>query len=581
MSLLKKVGIIVLFLGLIWSCNRAEYECKDCIIQYAASDPKQLTPFNATDPTAIAIFNHLFQTLIHYDYQSNELVPVLAKALPVIKSSFDGRVAVQFEIHEAAKWDDGTPITGEDVAFSIKVIKSPFTDNQYLKSRFRLIERLDINKDNPKLFSVIFSEPTMMIESLFTELYILPKQVYDEKGLLDDYNVFEFFYKSEFELQDDRLIEFGAAYNGTTFQKDKVVGSGPYRLRSWESNTRVVLERKENWWGKGLDPENQWFQANLKELVFEIVDNPYTGYRMLKRGYIDAMNEMPLIPFAKNWTPDSSDFRKDYHVLTAPTYAYDYIGLNMKSPKLMDLNVRQALAHLMDINRLIDKACYGMADEVRSFTHPTLTHLQDTSLQPYLFNIALADSLLELAGWTDLDSNGIREKVIQIDSTEEVVPLRLTINYNIGNNRRKVACESLQQSAKVVGIEIIIKPLELASLLENLKTHQFELYVGGWVASPKLSDPKEIWHTESANGGSNYVFFGNTESDKVIDTIRKEINPQKRAALYRQLHRMIHQEIPYIFLISQQKRIAVSKKFSGVYSCGTYPGFWSPGFVYE
>lgn len=581
MSLLKKIGIITLFLGLIWSCNRAEYECKDCIVQYAASDPKQLTPFNATDPTATAIFNHIFQTLIHYDYKTNELLPVLAKALPIIKTRIDGKVEARFEIHEDAKWDDGKPITGEDVAFSLKVVKNPFTDNQYLKTRFQLIERIDINKENPKVFSVVFSEPTMMVETLFTELYILPKQVYDAKGLLDDYNVFEFFYKSASELQDDKLIEFGTAYNGTVFQKDKVVGSGAYRLRSWESNTRVVLERKENWWAKGLNQENQWFQANLKELVFEIVDNPYTGYRMLKRGYIDAMNEMPLLPFAKNWIPDSSDFRKDYHVLTAPTYAYDYIGLNMNSSKLADLNVRQALAHLMNINQLIEKACYGLADEVRSFTHPTLVNLQDTTLEPYRFDLELADSLLESAGWIDLDSNGIREKAVQTDSTEEIVTLSLVINYNTGNTRRKIACELLQQSAKAVGIEIIIEPLELASLLENLKTHQFELYVGGWVASPKLSDPKEIWHTESANGGSNYVFFGNTESDKVIDNIRREMNPQKRAALYRQLHRMIHQEIPYIFLISQQKRIAVSKKFTNVSSCGTYPGFWSPEFLYE
>ena len=119
----------------------------------------------------------------------------------------------------------------------------------------------------------------------------------------------------------------------------------------------------------------------------------------------------------------------------------------------------------------------------------------------------------------------------------------------------------------------------MVSLLENLKTHQFELYVGGWVASPKLSNPKEIWHTESANGGSNYVFFGNKESDRIVDAIHQEMDSKKRAALYRQLHRIIYNEIPYIFLISQQKRIVIDKKFENIYSCGMNPGYWSPGFM--
>ncbi|MFK7946024.1 MAG: ABC transporter substrate-binding protein [Saprospiraceae bacterium] len=579
--MLRKIGIVILFLGVIWSCNRAEYKCEDCVVQYAASDPKQLTPFNATDPTASIIFNHIFQTLIHFDYQTNQLIPVLAKTLPTIKTTKDGKIEVQFEIHETANWDDGTAITGEDVAFSLKVIKCPFTDNQYLKTQFSIIERINISKDNPKRFSIIFSEPTMMVENLLTDLYILPKQIYDSEGLLNTYSVFELSYKSESELQDEKLIEFGELYNSTKFQKEIVNGSGAYRLATWNSNTRVILERKENWWGKNLNQNNQWFQANLKELVFEILDDSYDGYKMLRREHIDVMNDMPIVKFAQNWYPDSSDYRQKYHVFTAPTYAYDYIGINLKSPKLSDINVRQALAHLMDIDKLIDEACYGFADKVMSFTHPSLEELQNTTLQPYEYNLIWADSLLNLAGWQDLDSNGVREKVFVIDSVEEVINFRLIINYNIGNERRKIACELLQEAAAKIGVEIVVEPLELVSLLENLKTNQFDLYVGGWVASPKLSDPKEIWHTESANGGSNYVYFGNEESDEVIDEMRQEMNPKKRAGLYCQLHQMIHNEIPYIFLISQQKRIVIDKKFQHVYGCGMNPGYWTPGFTYE
>ena len=116
-------------------------------------------------------------------------------------------------------------------------------------------------------------------------------------------------------------------------------------------------------------------------------------------------------------------------------------------------------------------------------------------------------------------------------------------------------------------------------MLDNLKKHDFELYVGGWVASPKLADPKNIWHSEAANGGSNYGYFGNEKSDKIVEAIRKEMNPKKQAALYKELHWIIHKEIPYIFLISQHQRIVVDKRFKNVYGSGMSPGYWAAGFV--
>jgi ABC-type transport system substrate-binding protein len=205
--------------------------------------------------------------------------------------------------------------------------------------------------------------------------------------------------------------------------------------------------------------------------------------------------------------------------------------------------------------------------------------LVNPKIKPYQFNVALADSLLTKAGWLDLDSNGVREKVIVTDSLEEIVELNLIMNYNTGNDRRRITCELLQQAAAEVGVKIVIEPLELVNLLDNLKQHAFELYVGGWVTSPKLADPKNIWHSESANGGSNYVYFGNEKSDKIVEAIRREMNPKKQAALYKELHWLIYKEIPYIFLISQQQRIAVDKRFKNVYGSGMNPGYWAAGFV--
>ena len=578
-NMMKKLGIVAMLLSLTWSCNRAEYECSDCVVQYVASDPKQLTPFNATDETANIIFQHIFQTLFSFDYQTNKIVSVLAKAKPSIKKIENKKIEATFEIRESAVWDDGSPITGDDIAFSLKVVKCPFTDNQHLKTDFDIIEKIVVSKENRKRFSLIYSNSTMLLESVLTNLWILPKQVYDKQGILDDYDVYELTYKSEDELQDANLKAFGELYNSPEYQKETINGSGAYRLVSWSNNERIILELKERWWGFDYQNENQWFEANPKELVFEIYDNPYSGYKALKNKKVQVMNDMPVATFAKDWYPKDSEYQADYHIFTAPTFSYDYIGINMRSPKLSDTLVRQALAHLMDIDKLIAEACYGFADKVTSFTHPSLTDFTNPDILPYEFNLIFADSLLAKAGWLDLDSNGVREKIMVQDSLEEVVELSLTINYNTGNDRRKIACQLLQQAAKKVGVKIVIKPLELVNLLDNLRQHTFELYIAGWVASPKLSDPKNVWHSESTNGGSNYVYFGNEQSDKIVEKINREMNPAKRADLYKQLQMLIHKEIPYIFLISQHQRIAVSKHFKNVYGSGMNPGYWAAGFV--
>jgi peptide/nickel transport system substrate-binding protein len=576
--MVNRISVIILLFLLI-GCNRADYECSDCVVQYVDSDPKQLTPFNATDPTALVLFNHLFQTLLSFDFQTNKIIPILAKEQPKIKQKKDGKIEVDFEIRAEAKWNDGTEITGEDVAFSLKVIKCPQTDNQHLKSDFALIENIFIDKQNPKKFTLVYTESTMMLKTVLTDLLILPKQIYDVKGILDNYSLYEMTVQAERFSADINLQEFANAFNSPKFQREVIIGSGPYRLASWTDGERLVLDKKETWWGNEIIVQNQWFEAFPNELVFEVYKKQLSGYSALKKGKIDVMNDIPFYAFSKYWATADSKYQENYHILTAPNFSYDYIGINLNSPKLSDTLTRKALAHLMDIEMLIQQSSYGFAEQVTSFTHPSLEEFANKNIEPYAFNIALADSLLTIAGWQDLDSNNILEKQFITDSLDTItLELSLTICYNSGNERRKKAAQILQAAAKKVGVNIIIESIELANLLDKLKLHDFELYIGGWISSPKLSNPMAIWHTSAINTGSNYVSFGNEKSDAIVEKISREISPQKKAKLYQALHGIIHAEIPYIFLLSQKKCIAISKKFDKVYPSGMSPGYWSAGF---
>ena len=105
------------------------------------------------------------------------------------------------------------------------------------------------------------------------------------------------------------------------------------------------------------------------------------------------------------------------------------------------------------------------------------------------------------------------------------------------------------------------------------------MYSAGWISSPLESNPKQIWHTESYNGGSNYVGFGNAQSDKIIENLVVTIDRNKRAEYYKQLEQMINDECPYAFILAPKNRMAVSKRFSDNYTTGIRPGYWEGSFI--
>ena len=104
------------------------------------------------------------------------------------------------------------------------------------------------------------------------------------------------------------------------------------------------------------------------------------------------------------------------------------------------------------------------------------------------------------------------------------------------------------------------------------------MFYGAWIGSPNPDDEKQIWHTESINGGSNYVYFGNAETDKLIEDIRGELDADKRNDLYRKFQVKVHDAVPYIFIWSPKEKIAISKRFTDIETFIVRPGFNEAAF---
>ena len=137
----------------------------------------------------------------------------------------------------------------------------------------------------------------------------------------------------------------------------------------------------------------------------------------------------------------------------------------------------------------------------------------------------------------------------------------------------KNVVDKAREAAREAGINVDVVPQEWSIYLQNQKNHNFEMFYGAWISGVGESDPKQIFHTESIEGGSNYTYFGNAESDAVIDALRSEMDQEKRAFYYKKLQAIMSDECPYIFLSAPTERIAISKRFKPVQTTPLRPGF--------
>ena len=333
----------------------------------------------------------------------------------------------------------------------------------------------------------------------------------------------------------------------------------------------MVFKLKEDWYGHQLKDVNHWFEAQPKEIVYEIINDPTTAVVALKGEKVDLLMKIDPRTFVEELRK-SDEFNKNFNSSTPTQFLYAYMGMNMKNPKLDDVNTRKAFRAIMDVDKLNKTVYYNLAERVTTFIHPSKKKFINTDLEYYKQDLDKARELLAKAGWTDSDGNGILDKIVD----DEKVELSLEMQYpNVAKTSEK-AVLMFKEFARPLGVEIKPRSIDFAVMLENLKTHKFDMYFGIWGSSPLESDPKQIWHTDSQNGGNNYVGFGTPRSDELIEKLAQELDEETRIGYYKELQTIIDEEAPYIFLSATQNRLAFNKRLGNVKTSGVRPGFHSP-----
>jgi peptide/nickel transport system substrate-binding protein len=217
--------------------------------------------------------------------------------------------------------------------------------------------------------------------------------------------------------------------------------------------------------------------------------------------------------------------------------------------------MRQALAAGINKQELIDGVLLGMGKPATG-PFPPQSWAYDPSVTDIPYDPASARAALEHLGWKDTDGDGYRERNGQ--------KLAFTIMTNQGNKMRALSAEIIQAQLKKIGVQVHIRIIEWSAFVHQfIDQRNFEAVLLGWSLS-RDPDQYAIWDShQTGEGQYNFVSYRNEEVDRLLTAGRTTFNQPERQRIYHRIHRILADDLPYLFLYYPEALPVIHKRFRG------------------
>jgi peptide/nickel transport system substrate-binding protein len=367
-----------------------------------------------------------------------------------------------------------------------------------------------------------------------------------------------------------QLQQFADLFMQSKFANEIIVGNGPYKVVSWETGQRIILERVANWWGDQLTTDLTLLRAYPARLIYEIVPDENTALTMMKSGSIDVMSEVSSSSFIE--LKSDSAYADQLQFYTPKLQVYNYLELNNRNPVLSDKQARKALAYTVDCDAMVDNIALGMASRTIGPFHQDVEYY-NREIEPIPYDLDKARSILAEGGWSDSNNNGTVDKVIGGKRTEFI--LDIVVSQRAEGQAVAVL---LKENAARAGIGLNIITRDGAGLQQDIRARNFDIAPLRRSSPLTADDPFEAWHSSSdAPGGANRSGFRNAVADSLIMVIRSTTDVSRQYDAYRALQVVIAEEQPVIFLYTPLERIIASRRFK-IETSTRKPGYFEQLF---
>ena len=433
-----------------------------------AADAATLDPQLQWDTDSYSVYRNIFDNLVTRNV-AGEIVPQVATAW-----HYTNDTTLVFDLRTDIHFQDGSALTPDDVAFSVTRIIDPALKSSQL-SQFDQITSAEVT--GPAQVTLHTKTPYPVLLSQLVKLSIVPKAYVQKLG--------------------------DQGFN------EHPMGSGPYKLRTWQRGVAITLDAVPTYW-RGAPP--------FASVVFRAVPDVPTRVADLRAGRADLVRGL---------SPDDAEALKSDHgvqLLTVPTERVAYLSINALSGPTKDVRVRRAIAMAVDRDTLITALQQGYARPVQEVSTPA-NFGYTTDVPAWPFDPDGARKLIEQAG-----AKGATLQFI----TSPVYDRRLN--------------EAVQQMLSDVGLNVQIVMLDQPTFLRRRQGPADDagiLSQGRWSCACQDVDGVIFPLFRSGSIWSKYT---NPAYDKLVDDARATLDQAKRLEDYRQAFAILHDEVPGIGL---------------------------------
>jgi peptide/nickel transport system substrate-binding protein len=475
-------------------------------------DLDSTNPFNTYLVVGYEVFQMTYNLLTEFDKD--------AKPAPGFAESWQRAPdKVTFKIRSGMKWSDGQPATSDDVCFTwglaVAAIKAGSNVGAgYLDPNIKDAGVTKIECPDPTTFIAYTTDQSDRIYQVYVP--ILPKHIFGK----DDYK----------KIADEK---FNAP----------LVGTGPYILKEWKTGQFTRFVRNPDYWGKQgfADEVEIHFYKTDDTMVQALKANELDYARDVNPNQLNQLKTDPafatVVGKANGWTQLAFN---TYGTGTGKTIK----GGGPSTKALLDPAFRDALGYAVDKKTLVDRVLGGYGDIGSTNVPPVLSNWHVEPDKPRTFDIAMAKSKLDAAGYK-LDANGKR-----LD--KENKPIKLRMYMPDSDSKYAKAAQFIKDWYGQLGIDVTTQVFTSAALgtlilpPEAKGTAKYDIELWGWSGNPDPNALLQIFRCD-AIGGTSDSQYCNPAFDALYDQQLKEAGDARHATLAR-IQNLIYDDAPYDIL---------------------------------
>jgi peptide/nickel transport system substrate-binding protein len=502
----------------------------DCVTIHLQGNPNAINPISSSTNPDFQMLNLVFES---YIYASWDLLPIPSEAASVTES--DDHKVFTMKLDPRGKWQDGRPVTVDDIIFGYDMIKDPKNAAQAESDNVADIDRLEKVDD--------LTLRVHMKEAIAAGIWKATLPAVPKHAFLAEME--EFKKKGEtWELKNSKLNQYP-------------IGNGRYKLVS-RATDNLVFERWEDYPFK---------KPYLKKIIYRIIPNEATAIQAFDAGEIDCLGRMTSRTFTEG-TKDAQ-FQAVGRKMLIPELSFACLLWNLdgSKPCLTDIRVRKALAMSVNMPSIIHALGYDLPIQSNGIWSPA-AWCYNPNVKVLPFDTEGARAILEEAGWKDTDGDGIREKDGQ----------KLEFEILCYNNQTLIdILAAAADGMKKAGVNATLRPLEWTTVMDRLHAKDFQASYIAWSMGVDPDYSYNTWHSSQWEQGRNYGKYANPKVDELFDKGRRTYDFEQRKQIYQEIQKLIYDDQPALFMYSMPIRFAVNKRIKGVRLSPRDPFIFYPG----